>query len=157
MRRPAPKRHSLRPALVAGLVVTALVAVMGALVLNGPAQPVQRPTTPGAAPAPKKTDDSYSDLLAAASKGDVASLELDARTNRADVTYKDARESDVTLPPDNGALLDRLASAGVQVRIKGEAGAETGSLLAALLPTLVLVALTVGLFVFMRRRAAVIS
>src|SRR5262249_28377831 len=96
----------------------------------------------------------YSDLLAAAGDGNVGWLTLDARTNKAEVVYKDAREATVTLPPDNGALLSRLASEGTDVTIKGQPGAKSESLLAAVLPTLIVVLAIAGVFVFIRRRAA---
>ena len=148
--------HSRRSQVVVlGLMFAALATLVAGLALtSGRTDTTTQSPYMRGAQAPKKTDDSYSDLLAAARKGDVASLELDARTNKADVVYDDAREANVTLPPDNGALLSRLAGSGVQVEIKGQPGDKPQSLLSALLPTLVLFALILGVIVFMRRRAA---
>jgi cell division protease FtsH len=148
----SPKRQLVVLALVLGAIV-ALIAAFGAK-SDPTTTPAGTRSYMPAATAPEKADDSYSDLLQAATAGDVASLTLDAGTNEANVLYNDAREAKVTLPPDNGALLARLASSGAQVRITGERGAQGTSLLAALLPTLVMFALIIGLFVFMRRRAA---
>jgi cell division protease FtsH len=145
-----------RDTLVVAVVLTSLLAVFVALAINshpGKAS-VQHPYTYQAQSERTKYDDSYSDLLAAATDGDVASLTLDAGTNKADVVYKDTREARVTLPPDSNELLASLASDGAQVRIKGQAGSTGHSLLVALLPTLVLFALIAGLMVIMRRRAA---
>ena len=148
--------HSRRSQLaVLGLMAAAIVTLITALaVTSGKTET----TTPNpymrGAQTPKKGDDSYSDLLAAAGKGDVVSLTLDARTNKADVVYRDAPEADVTLPPDNSALLSQLARTGAQVDIKGQPGDKPQSLFSALLPTLVLFALILAVIVFMRRRAA---
>jgi cell division protease FtsH len=146
-----------RDAVITVVVLTALFTVFVVLATNShPGKSsMQRPYTYGAQSEPKTYDDSYSDLLAASTDGDVASLTLDAGTNKADVVYKNAREARVTLPADSNELLASLASTGAQVRIKGQSGSSTGqSLLVALLPTLVLFGLIAGLMVIMRRRAA---
>jgi len=149
----SPKRQTL----VLVLVLSAIVAAIAAL--GARSNQSTTAATPYMQRAPQaqteqKSNDSYSDLLAAAESGNVASLTLDARTNKADVVYKDAREADVTLPTDNGALLARLAGEGANVSIKGQSGPKSPSLLAAILPTLILFALIAGVLVFMRRRAA---
>jgi cell division protease FtsH len=106
--------------------------------------------------APVKLDDSYSDLLRAAGKGDVASLILNAGSGKAEILYADGTLADVTLPADNGDLLRELSDSGAHVRIEGRTGtgAERTSLLAALLPTLLTIGFVVLLIVFLRRRAA---
>lgn len=143
-------------ALVLALAsLVALIAVFGAKTnptTETTANPYQRQAP--AAEAPQKTPDSYSDLLTAVSAGEVASVTLDAATNKADVVYKDAREADVTLPADNGALLSKLAADGVAVRIEGDTGAPKESLLAAVLPTLIMIGFIVLAVAIMRRRAA---
>ena len=103
MRGHSRMSHVLVAALLLGLVAMVVAAFLAP---SGPTHAARSPYM-REAQAPQKTDDTYSDLLAAARKGDVAGLELDARTNKAAVVYKDAREADVTLPPDNGALLSR--------------------------------------------------
>jgi cell division protease FtsH len=156
MRRLMPKSRTSRDVLVVVLVLSASVALIAAFAAkSGNGRTAPRTAYARAAQSPQKARDSYSDLLTAVTAGDVDSLTLDARTNKADVLYKDWREAVVTLPSDSGALLDRLAASGTDVWIKGQpGGAQSQSLLVALLPTLLFFALLVGFLVVMRRRAA---
>jgi cell division protease FtsH len=151
MRSMSPKYQLI----VLGLVLAAIVSVIAAFGAKSDTTTTAR-TPYQAAQPPAKEHDSYSDLLRAANQGQVTSLTVDAGSNKADVVYAGAREADVVLPADNGALLARLAADGAQVKITGNSGSagSGGSLLAALLPPLILIALVGGAIVFMRRRAA---
>jgi cell division protease FtsH len=149
MRALAPK-HQL---LILVLLLVAVVCVVAGFV-SAPPETVLA-ATQGQASKPRH--DSYSDLLRAVEEGDVTSLDVDAGTGKADVLYDDGTMADVILPPDNGGLLDRLAQDGAQVRIEGNPpGAQTGehSLLAAILPTLLLIGFIALIVIVMRRRAA---
>src|SRR5262249_21106771 len=150
-----PKNRTTRDVIVVALILSSVVAIIAAFGFDTtPTDTASSYGRPAGASKPQKENDSYSDLLAAAGDGNVGWLTLDARTNKAEVVYKDAREATVTLPPDNGALLSRLASEGTDVTIKGQPGAKSESLLAAVLPTLIVVLAIAGVFVFIRRRAA---
>jgi cell division protease FtsH len=149
MRSLQPK-HQL---LILVLMLVALVCVVAGFATT-PAETLPNATQ---VQAPKPRHDSYSDLLRAADNGDVTSLDVDAGTGKADVLYSDGTTADVVLPPDNGGLLNRLAQDGAQVRIEGNPpgaqNGEHGSLLAALLPTLLLIGFLALIVTVMRRRA----
>src|SRR5881397_177887 len=127
------------------VVVYALIALAAmAIVVGFVTSPATSTTSvSGTQPAQEKTHDSYSDLLAAANEGKVESFVYHAGNGKADVVYADRRIADVVLPADNASLLDRLAADGTTVSIDGHpSGASSdggGSLLAALLPTLLLI------------------
>jgi len=149
--RSLPPKHQL---LILVLLLVAVVCVVAGFA-SGPAETVPNATR---VEQPQPRQDSYSDLLRAADKGNVTSLDVDAGTGEANVLYADGTAANVILPPDNGGLLNRLAQDGAQVRIEGNPpGAQNGehsSLLAAILPTLVLIGFIALIVTVMRRRAA---
>jgi cell division protease FtsH len=150
-RRLSPTRQ-----IVALLLLFAAVAVAMAI-FGGSSTTTTGTTAAAKQPAAVEQDGSYSDLLRAASAGKVDALELDARSGKADVVYRDGSYDKVTLPADNADLLRELSDGGAHVWIDGitgtGSGSENGSLLAALLPTLLTLGLVVALVVFLRRRA----
>jgi len=134
----------------------ALIAVASMAI--GFLSPAQTPsTTNPKQAAPLKMHDSYSDLLRAAEKGDVKTLSVNAGTGKADVVYASGEYADVVLPPDNSALLSRLAADGAEVSIEGKPAGTDGSghsLFSALLPPLIILGLLIAVMTIMRRRAA---
>jgi cell division protease FtsH len=152
------RRWSLAHQVVALVVMFAGVAVAFAFVAKTSEGSGMTPGAASRQPAvePEKAHDTYSDLLRAAGRGDVDSFTLDAASGKADVAYSDGRLADVTIPSDSGDLLRELSESGATVQIEGQTGtgADSTSLLAALLPTLITLGLVVALIVFLRRRAA---
>jgi cell division protease FtsH len=141
------------------LVIVAALALTGALVAGLLAAFGQETGAPAGYQELRHAtpqSDSYSTFLTSVTDGSVASVTLDAGTNKAKVVYADAHEAGVVLPPDNGALLARLAGRGVQVTITGAPGGSgsQNGLFASLLPPLVLIAIVFVAIAVMRRRAA---
>jgi cell division protease FtsH len=139
--------------VVVVLVIGAMVAVLA--VFGTRSETAGEPPA-AAQKAPERVEGSYSDLLRAAGKGDVESLNLDAGSGKADVLFADGTLATLTIPADNAELLRELADEGAHVRIEGRTGtgAQGTSLLAALLPTLLTIGFVVVLIVVLRRRAA---
>jgi cell division protease FtsH len=141
-----------RQVVILALFIGATVA---AAAMFGATSPERQSAT--AVPKAEKGHDSYSDLLRATRAGDVRSLIVNASNGKADVVYADGRLADVVLPPDNGELLGRLAEGGAHVRIKGTPAGGPGehtSILAAVLPSLIIVGVIVLVIAIMRRRAS---
>jgi cell division protease FtsH len=148
--RSLPPKHQL---VVLVLLLVALVALVAGFATDS--KQTEPPTKqPQQA---EKAHDSYSDLLRAATDGDVRSLIVDAGTSKANVLYADGRLADVVLPPDNSGLLAQLAADGAHVRIEGSPpGARSDgetSLLRAILPTLLVIGLVALVVIALRRRA----
>jgi cell division protease FtsH len=145
-----PEHRTGRALLMAvGLMTLAIAfAVMVAALVTAPAE-----TTPQ---QPQHL--SYSELVRDTDAHRVSSLTLDAGSSKADVVYKDGGLAEATLPPDNGAYLERLADDGVDVHVEGAPASSSNgsgsSILAALIPTLILFALIMLVMSIARRRAA---
>jgi cell division protease FtsH len=145
-----PHRERTRAlALSVGLLLVAVVLGL-AIVATMDAPAPMRAT--GA--ESKTVQYSYSELLRAAEKGDIAQVTYDASASHAEAELKEGTKAEATLPPDSSAFLDKLAAEGVDVEVKG-AGRTSGggSILAALLPTLVLFGLIILVMAVIRRRA----
>ena len=137
------------------LTIAAVAYGLGTTLEPSPQQAsALRGATPPAAAEPRDT--SYTQLVQAAQAGDVSSVEFDARTNKALVTFRNQAPAKIMLPDDNGRLLHELAQQGVDVRVTGSAGGESSGspLLALLLPPLVFIAVIMVVVALVRRRAA---
>ena len=156
MMKPGGTAFSVIATVVGLVTIVAVAYAVGTSLESSPQSAMRFPAASSAAStAPEPRNPSYTLLVQAAEAGDVRSVEFDAATNKALVTFGSQAPARIVLPEDNGQLLHELAQQGVEVEVTGSSGESTGSpLLALLLPPLVFVGLIMIVLAVVRRRAA---